>query len=178
MTQVFFDSVYNHLNASTNPTYISVSLEATENIPHVLPPNRYVQVHREFGSTRVIYNILAWPVKPMTVATSSQIDCAEVVVPVIYFTLYNRSLDTGNFEVVTNVDKIIELLVPESYHDQVRGGISQGINPATGLPGFFLHPCRTEAWMETMGFSNSSNGIDNSEKYVMWLQTFGQVVGL
>ena len=176
MTEVFLNSVYDHLKASTNPSYISVTLEAADDdLLTRLPSTSYVQVHRDLTSTRVIYNILAWPVKPVISSDAQSEQKNTMVVPVIYFTLYGHNPHTGSLEAITNVDKVVDLIVPQTYHDQVRGGISQGINPATGLPGFFLHPCRTEAWMETMGFDTPSN---NEAKYVVWLQTFGQVVGL
>jgi hypothetical protein len=176
MTEVFLNIVYEHLNASPNPSYISVSLEAAgDDFLHGLPSTRYVQVHRHVDSIRIIYNILAWPVKPVITAGTQSEQESTRVVPVIYFTLYDHNPHTGNLEAITNVDKVIDLIVPQIYHGQVRGGISQGINPATGLPGFFLHPCRTEAWMKSMGFGTPSN---DGAKYVVWLQTFGQVVGL
>lgn len=112
---------------------------------------------------RVVYHVATWPVLAETTTT--------LAIPVLYFNVYEIN-ETGQLDLITDVVRIVELLVPEIYKSQVSSipSISQGIHPVSGLPAFFIHPCKTEEWMKLMG--------ERDNIYDLWYQTFGQVVGL
>lgn len=131
-----------------------------------LTGRRHLELVHDGPTLQVTYHVLAWPVSAAGAAA----------VPVLYFNVYRKTQPADVLDAVTDVDAVVDLLVPEVYRSQLRGalgGLSQGTHPVTGLPAFFLHPCQTERWMAEVADHNQSQNL-----YVLWFQTFGQVVGL
>lgn len=144
-------------------------LVSTANIPGRLrlltddvSGRRYLEIVRELAPApyQVTYHVLTWPVS----------SAGATPVPVLYFNVY--AVQAGRQELLTDVEKVVELLVPQVYRSQVeaRPAVSQGTHPVTGLPAFFVHPCQTEEWMAQVK--------EAPDVYALWFQTFGQVVGL
>lgn len=94
-------------------------------------------------------------------------------VPVLYISFKSLSRPTP--------DEVYELLVPEAYRGQVRavgvmGALSVTEHPITGLPVYFVHPCRTQ---EIMAQRRSWEGEARPEEYLMvWMGVIGASVGL
>lgn len=123
-----------------------------------LTDQSYLEITRELPDHVILYHVLTWPV------------AAEVPVPVLYFNVH--AIEDGQLDLVTDVSAVMDFLVPEIYRAEVSNlpALSQGMHPVTGLPAFFVHPCKTQDWMRLMG--------DIPDVYPLWFQTFGQVVGL
>lgn len=127
-----------------------------------LTTSSYLEIQRDLSLYRAVYNITTWPV------ASDQ----AIPIPVLYFNLYEMDDETGSMDLITDVNRVVELVVPDVYRSQIDSmpAISQGMHPVTGIPAFFVHPCKTEHWMSLMG--------SQDDIYYLWYQTFGQVVGL
>ena len=53
--------------------------------------------------------------------------------------------------------------------------ITQGEHPVSGLPVFFLHPCKTR---ETMDMLMQEGGMGELSEAEVWLERYGRIVGL
>lgn len=92
-------------------------------------------------------------------------------VPVLYISFKSLPRPTP--------EEVYKLLVPEAYRDQVRavgvmGALSVTEHPITGLPVYFVHPCRTQEVM-----AGHRGGEGRPEEYLMvWMGAIGASVGL
>lgn len=94
-------------------------------------------------------------------------------VPVLYISFKSLPRPTP--------DEVYELLVPEAYRGQVRavgvmGALSVTEHPITGLPVYFVHPCRTR---EVMAGHRGGEGEGRPEEYLLVCTgSIGASVGL
>ena len=116
---------------------------------------------------------------PQQVGAASVRVCYDIVhsptyqVPVLYLSFPGRSLPQP--------DVVYDLVVPNAQKHQVRdigvmvGALSMTEHPLTGMPAYFVHPCRTqEAMLAVTGGQTVS-----SERYLLlWLGVVGPSVSL
>lgn len=163
----FIDELFKHTR--TREDFSHVAVQTHQYAPSTL------QIHRHFGSLhRAVYSITAWPIRPPD----------QPIVPVIYFNVYATDLpdsndrngaSSGGLEsLIVDLDAVVEALVPEINRNQARAAISQGEHPVSGLPAFFLHPCRTEDWLSMI----TSEMENSTQLYTLWFDSFGPFVGL
>ncbi|KAK3623399.1 hypothetical protein LTR56_010407 [Elasticomyces elasticus] len=96
-------------------------------------------------------------------------------VPVLYITLSHPPPNSN----------IHDLLVPASHRAQLQhaggslGALSLTDHPITGLPAYFIHPCRTAEGMAAITKSGEVGGRGGPMEYLMrWLGLVGPSVGL
>ncbi|KAF2769813.1 hypothetical protein EJ03DRAFT_350864 [Teratosphaeria nubilosa] len=115
--------------------------------------------------------------KPETRVDYEIIYSASYQVPVLYLSATPPS-GTG----LTSLGHIYDLLVPSQCRNQIEsmgvmGALSMSEHPITGLPVFFVHPCRTaEAMAEVVQMRGDS--LSPAEYLMMWLGLVGPSVGL
>ena len=106
-------------------------------------------------------------------------------VPVLYLTLNQPpSQQSGpeRPEFIPSLDKLYTLLTPASVEPQLRtggvlGALSMTDHPTTGLPAYFVHPCRTaEAMVAVIG--DRKRDVKPAECLLLWLGLVGRGVGL
>ncbi|KAK1074885.1 hypothetical protein LTR12_002404 [Friedmanniomyces endolithicus] len=90
-------------------------------------------------------------------------------VPVLYLT--HRSDPSADMH---------ELLTPALYKPQLRGtgplgALSMTDHPVTGIPAYFVHPCRTAEGMAAVGGMSAQEPV---EYLLLWLGLVGPGVGL
>lgn len=119
--------------------------------------NNIIKIVQEEGDLRKIYEICWWPVDPD--------------VPMLMINVYE------NDQIVTKIDKVYELLVPESLkgdlENSTMGSLTQGEHPVYGYPIFYLHPCTTGEFLDTL-----KNDLKSSNVLYTWLQTYGRYISL
>ena len=105
---------------------------------------------------------------------------ATYQVPVLYLTIEHTGRDRLN-----TPDSVYGLLVPASHRPQmqavgVMGAVSMADHNVTGLPCWFVHPCRTGEAMDAMLSPCGGRVVDrDSRKYLlMWMGLVGGGVGL
>lgn len=96
-------------------------------------------------------------------------------VPVLYITFKNLPADYR-----MSVDIVYNLLVPVQYKQQIRivgimGALSMTEHPVTGVPAYFVHPCRTA---EAMGDIVRGQSIEPARYLMLWVGMIGSSVGL
>lgn len=96
-------------------------------------------------------------------------------VPVLYLT-FQRLSQRGP----PSPEEVYELLVPASHKPQlqavgVMGALSMAEHPVTGLPAYFVHPCRTQ---EAMRSVTGERTLRSWEYIVAWIGLVGPSVGL
>ncbi|KAH9844418.1 autophagy-related protein Atg10 [Teratosphaeria destructans] len=125
-------------------------------------PEALQSVSSQKTETRVDYDIIYSP---------------SYQVPVLYLTATPLS-GTGP----TSLAQIYDLLVPSQCRNQIEsmgvmGAVSMSEHPITGLPVFFVHPCRTaEAMAEVV--QGRGDSLSPAEYLMMWLGLVGPSVGL
>ena len=77
-------------------------------------------------------------------------------------------------------EQIYQMLVPETHKASMQavgqmGALSMTDHPATGMPAYFVHPCRTKEAMEPV---LGEREVKPEEYVVLWLGTIGASVGL
>jgi len=97
-------------------------------------------------------------------------------VPVLYITMLGSSQGAQQ-----SPSEIIELLVPSVYKEQVRevgvlGALSMTEHPITGLPAYFVHPCRTQDAMASL--SGKSEYCPAISYLTRWIGVIGSSVDL
>lgn len=116
-----------------------------------LTNSHYLSVTRlGLGGKSVRYDII-W---------SDVYDC-----PVVYMACYTDS------EPVTLLDEFFRFMKSLQVDITPDIGITQGEHPLTGLPVFFLHPCRTN---EVVGVLQEVK----EDKAEIWMDVYGRMVGL
>jgi len=97
-------------------------------------------------------------------------------VPVLYITLSGLGVTSQH-----SPEDMYKLLVPEAYKEQIRavgvmGALSMTEHPLTGLPAYFVHPCRTQDAMIAVG--DDSNHCSAISYLTRWIGLVGSSVGL
>ena len=105
--------------------------------------------------------------------------------PVLYLTFSQRPSQQPGPErpkTIPSLDKLYTLLTPASLEPQLRtggvlGALSMTDHPITGLPAYFVHPCRTaEAMVAVTG--DRDRDVKPAECLLLWLGLVGRGVGL
>lgn len=96
----------------------------------------------------------------------------------LYLTIEHTGQDRLN-----TPDSVYELLVPASHRPQmqavgVMGAVSMTDHPVTGLPCWFVHPCRTAEAMGAMTGPGGARVVDRRKYLLMWMGLVGGGVGL
>ncbi|KAG5356000.1 Ubiquitin-like-conjugating enzyme ATG10 [Yarrowia sp. B02] len=86
--------------------------------------------------------------------------------PVVYMACYRDS------EPVTLLDEFVAFMGQLNVSITPDIGITQAEHPETGLPVFFLHPCKTREMLDLL-----QEGLDG-EMAELWMETYGRLVGL
>lgn len=107
-------------------------------------------------------------------------------VPVLYLTFAEST--TNKSIPLPSPDEVYKALVSNEFKSAMRdvgvmGALSMGEHPVTGVPAYFVHPCRTQ---EVLAPLLGSAKVDSSEtspqkamKYLMlWFGVIGASVGL
>lgn len=93
-------------------------------------------------------------------------------VPVLYLTFPGRGLPPP--------DEVYECLVPAAHKEQVQsvglmGALSMTEHPISGLPAYFVHPCRTQ---DAMLAVTGGKEVTLERYFLLWLGVIGSSVGL
>ncbi len=96
-------------------------------------------------------------------------------VPVLYL-----SLEWSKGGKPPSLQEVFEPLVSPSYQAQIQnvgvmGGLSMTDHPISGLPTYFVHPCRTS---EAISAFTGSKNIMPTDYLVKWIGLVGGSVGL
>ena len=101
-------------------------------------------------------------------------------VPILYLTVTHLSARSSRSGHSPSLDQVYDLLVPPSHRPQmeavgVMGALSMTDHPITGLPAYFVHPCRT---VEAMTAVLGGTSVDPEAYLLMWMGLVGGSVGL
>lgn len=104
-------------------------------------------------------------------------------VPVLYITLSDAA--TKKSIALPSPDELYRLLVPDEFKSAMRdvgvmGALSMSDHPVTGVPAYFVHPCRTqEALAPFLEDPKSDGSARTALDYLMlWFGVIGASVGL
>jgi ubiquitin-like-conjugating enzyme ATG10 len=104
-------------------------------------------------------------------------------VPVLYLTFAERS--TNRSTALPLPDEVYNMLVPNDFKSPMRsvgvmGALSMAEHPVTGVPAYFVHPCRTqEAMSPLLGNTNpDAHSRDGTRYLLLWFGVIGASVGL
>ena len=119
-----------------------------------------VKPTQQAGRTMVMYDVSYSP---------------TYLTPVLYLTI-KQPLDRPPM----SLDKVYGMLVPALQREQLRsigpmGSLSMTEHPVTGLPAYFVHPCKTQ---EAMAAISGGRQLEPLEYLIMWLGIVGPSVGL
>jgi ubiquitin-like-conjugating enzyme ATG10 len=104
-------------------------------------------------------------------------------VPVLYLTFAERS---GNQAIaLPSPDEVYNMLVPDDFKSpmqsvSVMGALSMAEHPVTGVPAYFVHPCRTQEALSPL-LDNTSPGAKpcrGTRYLLLWFGVIGASVGL
>ena len=104
-------------------------------------------------------------------------------VPVLYLTF--SEVSTNKSIALTSPDEVYEILVPEDFKSPMRsvgvmGALSMAEHPVSGIPAYFVHPCRTQEAMSPL-LSNAkpdAHSRDGTRYLLLWFGVIGASVGL
>lgn len=105
-------------------------------------------------------------------------------VPVLY--LMFADTRSGKSIPLPSPDEVYNFLVPNGFKAPmldvgVMGALSMAEHPLTGMPAYFVHPCRTQEVMAPLLEGREdpkSNAGDPVEYLMLWLGVIGASVGL
>ena len=104
-------------------------------------------------------------------------------VPVLYLTFAKAS--TSKCIPLPAADELYEMLVPQGFKTPMRdfgvmGALSMAEHPITGMPAYFVHPCRTqEALAPLLRDTSGETGSEPAVEYLLlWFGVIGTSVGL
>ena len=104
-------------------------------------------------------------------------------VPVLYLTFVEAT--TSKSIPLPSAAEIYEMLVPQGFKAPMRdigvmGALSMAEHPITGMPAYFVHPCRTqEALAPLLGDMSDNIGFEPAVEYLLlWFGVIGASVGL
>ena len=128
----------------------------------VYPPPKH-----SHGGLRVDYDIVHSP---------------SYQVPLLYVTV--KSYDNQGWKPLQLlVDEAYRLLTPRVNREQLRnvgvvGALSITDHPVSGLPVYFVHPCRTGEAMEAVMISTKKASTKPEAYLMLWMGIIGSSVGL
>ena len=101
-------------------------------------------------------------------------------VPVLYLTCMQFHPKGQRPGALPPLDEVYELLVAPSQSPQmqsvgVMGALSMTDHPISGMPAYFVHPCRTS---EAMSAVTAGKDVTPEQYLLMWLGLVGPSVGL
>ena len=104
-------------------------------------------------------------------------------VPVLYLTFADAS--TSKHIPLPSADEVYDMLVPQGFKASMRdvgvmGALSIAEHPITGMPAYFVHPCRTqEALTPLLAGASQTAGTEPAVEYLLlWFGVIGASVGL
>jgi ubiquitin-like-conjugating enzyme ATG10 len=104
-------------------------------------------------------------------------------VPVLYLTFVERS--TNNSVALPSPDEVYEILVPNDFKSPIRsvgvmGALSMAEHPVTGVPAYFVHPCRTQEAMSPLldRVRTDASPCNRTDYLLLWFGVIGASVGL
>jgi ubiquitin-like-conjugating enzyme ATG10 len=107
-------------------------------------------------------------------------------VPVLYLTFAERT--TNKPVPLLSPDEVYQVLIPNEFKSAMRsvgvmGALSMAEHPITGVPAYFVHPCRTQDVMSPLVQSAETSKPEadplKAMNYLMlWLGVIGASVGL
>lgn len=105
-------------------------------------------------------------------------------VPVLHLTFAERS--TNRSIALPSPDEVYDILVPEYFKSPMRsvgvmGALSIAEHPITGVPAYFVHPCRTQEALSPLIGSNAdpdAHSRDGTRYLLLWFGVIGASVGL
>jgi ubiquitin-like-conjugating enzyme ATG10 len=104
-------------------------------------------------------------------------------VPVLYLTFAERST-TQNIA-LPSPDEVYNMLVPDDFKSPMRsigvmGALSMAEHPMTGVPAYFVHPCRTQEALSPLLDNASPNAkpCSGTQYLLLWFGVIGASVGL
>lgn len=104
-------------------------------------------------------------------------------VPVLYLTFADAS--TSKNIPLPSADEVYDMLVPQGFKASMRdvgvmGALSMAEHPITGMPAYFVHPCRTqEALTPLLAGASQTAGTEPAVEYLLlWFGVIGASVGL
>ena len=104
-------------------------------------------------------------------------------VPVLYLTFAECS--TGRSIALPSPDDIYKILVPDDFKSPMRnvgvmGALSMAEHPITGIPAYFVHPCRTQEALSPLleDASHKANPCGGTHYLLLWFGVIGASVGL
>ena len=103
--------------------------------------------------------------------------------PVLYLNFFEAS--TSKTIPLPSADDVYDMLVPQGFKTPMRdvgvmGALSMAEHPITGMPAYFVHPCRTQkALAPLLGDTNHKAGCEPAVQYLLlWFGVIGASVGL
>ena len=104
-------------------------------------------------------------------------------VPVLYLTF--SEVSTNKSIALPSPDEVYEILVPEDFKSPMRsvgvmGALSMAEHPITGIPAYFVHPCRTQEAMSPLleNASPKARPCSGTQYLLLWFGVIGASVGL
>ena len=104
-------------------------------------------------------------------------------VPVLYLTFSEGS--TNQSIALPSPDEVYGTLVPEYFKSLMRsvgvmGALSMAEHPITGIPAYFVHPCRTQEAMSPLleNASPEARPCSGTQYLLLWFGVIGASVGL
>ncbi|KAK4499836.1 hypothetical protein PRZ48_008022 [Zasmidium cellare] len=96
-------------------------------------------------------------------------------VPVLYVSFKNRASGRP-----PSIEELYQMLVPSTQRTSMQtvgqlGAITLTEHPITGIPAYFVHPCRTREALEP---ALEGRTVKPAEYVALWLGTIGASVGL
>ena len=104
-------------------------------------------------------------------------------VPVLYLTFAEHS--TNKSIALPSPDEVYVALVPDNFKSPMRsvgvmGALSMAEHPITGVPAYFVHPCRTQEAMSPLldSVRTDASPCKGTDYLLLWLGVIGASVGL
>jgi ubiquitin-like-conjugating enzyme ATG10 len=104
-------------------------------------------------------------------------------VPVLYLTFAERL--TNQSVALPSPDEVYKILVPDNFKSPmssvgVMGALSMGEHLVTGVPAYFVHPCRTQEALSPLldDASSDAEPCNGTHYLLLWFGVIGASVGL
>jgi ubiquitin-like-conjugating enzyme ATG10 len=104
-------------------------------------------------------------------------------VPVLYLTFAEAT--TGKSTPLPSAEEVYDMLVPRGFKTPMRdvgvmGALSMAEHPITGMPVYFVHPCRTQEALAPLleDSSQKARSEPELEYLLLWFGVIGASVGL
>jgi ubiquitin-like-conjugating enzyme ATG10 len=104
-------------------------------------------------------------------------------VPVLYLTFAEAT--TGKSTPLPSANEVYSMMVPQDFKTPMRdvgvmGALSMAEHPVTGMPAYFVHPCRTQDALAHLleDHSQKARSEPELEYLLLWFGVIGASVGL